>query len=69
MGAFKEMDIEKTENRNRVCKAVRQVYNAIEAMDGINHHSGLQIKKVTVNHRSIKVEYFPVVYDAYNGDE
>ena len=69
MGAFKEMDIERTENRDRILKAVRQVYKAVESMDGINPQSRLQIKKVTADHRSIKVEYFPVVYDAYNGDE
>ena len=79
MGGFKELDIEKQEQAKRdrkaelVLDAASEIFKIAERLDFCRKDNNLriadepQIKKVTVTFRSIKVEYFPVEYDAYNG--
>ena len=83
MGGFKELDIEKQEKAKRdqkaeiVLGAAEEIFKIAARLDfcrelpTYNKRFRIaeepQIKKVTVTFRPIKVEYFPVEYDAYNG--
>ena len=67
MGAFKEMDIERTENRDRICRAISSIFSVIEELERNERLASTEyhertVKKVTVDGRSIKVDHFPSYY-------